>query len=237
MRRVLMKPALALLIAAALLVIAGCGATAPSHSSSPSPTPPSVAFTVPTKTFSSPQLGIAFRYPASWRLMSADFGSTFATYGIANLAVHSLRGAQTQGAVELMVESGRIYQQKPALPYMSVGPTAARVARKFQKAAKQPKLPVERFGLVTVGGLRLLSAEHAGGAPAPFWGSGQWRERRLYSRDSTAPQYPTMVEITVTAPKGQWLAAQATLDAILASMRFSTPQMTWSSPAPLPSAP
>lgn len=209
-------------LAAAVLLIAGFGAGVSSHTSA-SPTPSSAStgapFTVPTKFFRSPQLGIAFSYPASWRLQSDS--SAFATYGFAALSVHSLKGAELEGALELTIQSERIHEKKPPLPYLSVGPSAVRDARKAEKAAM--KGPRAAFRFETVGGLRLLSQDGNVVAPAPVWGSGQWRERYLDSRDATLPPFPTAVRIVVFAPKAQWEHAQAPLNAILASMRFSTP--------------
>jgi hypothetical protein len=218
------------LLATAGLLLAGCGGSAArsaSTSSSPTswPTGAAAGFSGPTKRFASAQLGIAFSYPADWQLEASDVSTSFSTYGMADAGVHSPKGAAQEGALTFQVESQQIYDQQPPRPYVSVGPNAARAAQRLENTKKHPST---RFGLADVGGLRLLGAQSDRTIPAPFVGTGRYGQVSLYSGSSSKPPYPTTVVIHVLAPRTQARAARATLDAILSTIRFSTPTGGWS---------
>ena len=172
------------------------------------------------RDFESAQLGIAFSYPADWQLEASDASTSFSTYGMADVGVHSPKGAAQEGALAFQVESKQIYDQQPPRPYVSVGRNAARAAQRHEDAENHPSTT---FGLTDVGGLRLLSAQSDGTVSAPFVGTGRYRELSLYSGSSSKSPYPTTVVIHVLAPTAQVRAARATLEAILSTIRFSTP--------------
>ena len=95
-----MRLGIGMLVAAALLMT-GCGggasAASPSSTSpSPGPTSTAVGWSGPSKQFRSPQLGIAFSYPADWKLKAADAAASFATYGTAVLGVETAGGVFTK---------------------------------------------------------------------------------------------------------------------------------------------
>ncbi len=218
------------LLAAAGLLLAGCGGSvAPSGSTPSSPTgsPAGTAtgLTGPAETFESAQLGIAFSYPADWQLEAADANTSFSTYGMADFSVHSPKGAAQEGALAFSVESKQIYDQQPPQPYVSVGPNAARAAQRLEDAEEHPSTS---WGLTDVGGLRLLSAQSDRTEPAPFAGTGRYRRVSLYSGSRSKSPYPTTVVIHVLAPSRQARAAGATLEAVLSSIHFSTPTGGWS---------
>jgi hypothetical protein len=156
-----LKAALTLLAAAALL-LAGCGSATPpnsaAHSAAASPSAPAAHFTVPTKTFTSAQLGISFRYPASWQLDdSLDAASTFAQQGDGMFVVHSPKGAKQQAGVEVHISSTRVFASKPAQPYMGVPAAAVHHLGTFDKQMKVRPIQVS---IVVVAGLRLLSMDN-----------------------------------------------------------------------------
>jgi hypothetical protein len=179
---------------------------------------------MPTKTFTSAQLGLSFRYPATWRLDdSPDAATTFAQQGEGDFIVHSPKGAVQQAGVQVMINSTRVFANAPAQPYGSVAATAVRDLQKFNKQIKHR--PV-KASIVTVDGLQLLSMGMGTGA-TPYWGRGRWRERDMFSRDGTSLPWSTMLRIGLFTPASQWQAEQPLLNAILASMRFSTPKGSW----------
>jgi hypothetical protein len=207
------------------LLTAGCGTAAPSQQpASPAPSPaPAITgppFKVPTRTFQSTQLGIAFRYPASWRMTPSNYRATFKTGGIASVDVGSPRGARRQGAVHLLVSSARIYQHKPPRPYMDA---PLSMASGFLEAKMKPA----DIGFVRIDRLRLVSAVTGESAMLPASSKGAWRVRVLFSRPAEEPPWATAVQIEVGCPQSGWQAEQPLLDAILASMRFSTPTGGW----------
>jgi hypothetical protein len=219
-----LKIAIAIL-AAVGLIMAGCGTSASSqHPASPAPSPvPAITgppFTVPTKTFQSAQLGIAFRYPASWHMTPSNYRSTFKTGGIASVDVGSPRGAKRQGAVHLLVSSARIYQHKPPRPYMDA---PLSMASGFLEAKVKPT----EIGFVRIDGLRLVSAVTSEGAMLSASSKDAWRVQVLFSRPDVEPPWATAVQIEVGCRQSRWQAEQPLLGAILASMRFSTPTGGW----------
>jgi hypothetical protein len=213
------------ILAALGLLMAGCGTAASSqHPASPTPSPvPAITgppFTVPTKTFHNTQLGIAFRYPASWQMTPSNYRSTFKTGGIASVDVGSPRGAGRQGAVHLLVSSARIYQHKPPRPYMDA---PLSMASGFLEAKAKPT----DIGFVRIDRLRLVSAVTSEGAMLPASSKDAWRVQVLFSRPAEEPPWATTVQIEVGCPQSGWQAEQPLLDAILSSMRFSPPTGGW----------
>ena len=186
--------------------------------SSVQPTPsssPSAAFTVATKGFDSPALGISFRYPASWRLSPPD-PAALVTAGRAAALCLSPRDAKVKGGVYVTCTmSIRVLNHKSPPPFMDALLSAALGLQKSD---------YDHIGFVRIDGLRLLSAERDGGGVQPLWATSPWRMRVLASRMATQPPWPSQVEVWLGAPISQWGAAEQTLDAIQASMRFSTPK-------------
>jgi len=217
-----------MLVAAALLMT-GCGggasAASPSSTSpSPGPTSTAVGWSGPSKQFRSPQLGIAFSYPADWKLKAADAAASFATYGTAVLGVETAGGAARQGVLAFQIESRQIYAHQPPLPYVSVGPNAA---RENQHLADVQKTHDSVWGLAYVGGLRLVTARHIKDIPSPSIGAGRWRQETFWSKTSDGSPYPTGLTIDAYVPAERARSAAATLTAILSSVRFSTPTGGW----------
>jgi hypothetical protein len=175
---------------------------------------------MPTKMFKSTQIGIALRYPATWHMLPSNYRSSFKTGGIASLDFSSARGAAREGAVHLLISSARIYQHKPPGPYMNA---PFSMASGFLDAKVKPT----NIGFVRIDGLRLVSAMSSDGAMEPASSSDRWRVQFLASGASTAPPYPTDVQIEVGSPQSQWPVERSLLDSILASLRFSTPTGGW----------
>ena len=157
-----------------VFALAACdSASNPASSSQPpshSPAATSAAtlpFPVPSKSFDSAELGIAFQYPATWRLESGpDAASTFRTTGSGQVAFIGPRGRTPHGFVAVQVSSPRIFQGKPALPYNSVPigplPTAPKGKRDLHAH------------YVRVDGLRLVAFELSDDS-GPAGDSGRWQ--------------------------------------------------------------
>ena len=217
------------ILAAAALLLAGCGGSASAASSgskspSPRPTTTAVAWSGPSKQFRSSQLGIAFSYPASWKLRASDAASTFATYGMADFGVESPTGARRQGVLTFQVESRQIYAHQPPRPYISVAPDAA---RKNKHLAQLTKTDDSVWGLAYVGGLRLVTAKHINDVSSPTAGTGRWRQQTFFSGGSSEEPYATGLTIDAYVPATRARSAAATIAAILSTVRFSTPTGGW----------
>jgi hypothetical protein len=215
---------------AAGLLLAGCGgstsaASLGSTSPSPQPTPGAAGWSGPSKQFRSPQLGIAFSYPASWKLRASDADSSFATYGLADFGLETPVGAARQGILHFQVESRQIYTHQPPRPYISVGPDAARKNRRLE--AQVQKEQDYAWGLAYVGGLRLVTAQLIRDVPSPTTGTGRWRQQVYSSGASSEAPYATGLTIETDVPAARAHSAAATLAAILSTVRFSTPIGGW----------
>ncbi len=209
-----MRPALAIL--AAVLLIAGCGSTASPHSASPSPTASGAGFTVPTKTFNSPAMGVVFRYPASWHLNKRPIWGRNGSSLLKQPNVGSVWLQGTSGSLVVDVLLWRPHDGGQPFPFGDAG------SHDLVQARSSQDTKVLHSGLVRVGGLRLASVE----VVAP-WGTGP-RLHSLALSSASAIDVQTIhlsqLMLGVGSPPKHWTAERQTLTAILASMRFTTPQ-------------
>jgi hypothetical protein len=214
-----MRPPIAI-FAAAVLLIAGCGSGTPLKPASPSLKTSAAGFTMPTKLFSSPELGISLHYPATW--METTVGS-FKTQGIAALTFRSPRVRATRARVAVMVSSGRVLSGKSPLPYIDAGANDLRLARQDQVGSRERIL---HAGFMQLDGLRLTEVEYVDTVPTPL---SKVRSRTIELRSGSgmfgAGPDGSQVKIGLVAPLRDWHTEKATLLAILESMRFSTPQL------------
>jgi hypothetical protein len=211
----MMRPALALL-AAAVLVIAGCGSTA-SPSASPSPTPSRVAFTVPTKTFSSPAMGVAFRYPASWRWKDIGDPATSGNFFVV-FSDPALRAGQPLLLLHVSVRLPALAAQQSITPFKDAGPGDLQQARVSTLGAH-----VLRGGFVRLDGLRLAEVEYRANGRSLLTRPRAHR-LALVSGKPIVPPGVSTVEINVGGPPVVWQRERSAFAAILASLRFTTPE-------------
>ena len=82
-----------------------------------------------------------------------------------------------------------------------------------------------KASLVTVDGLRLIALDSV--SSAPYWGHGRWHERDLISGGEPTGTSPTLLQLHLLAPRSQWQAEQSVLNAVLSSLRLTTPKGGW----------
>ena len=205
-----------LVLAVAVLLLAGCGSAVPVDSASPSPGASAAGFTVPTRLFSSPELGISLRYPATWR--QNTLGS-LKTLGTEALVFKSPTTRAPQAVVEVMVTSGRVLLGKPPLPFTDAKAIDLRLA------TIPPEERVLRAGFTELDGLRLTEIESDDTVLTPA-NKGLWHTIELQSGSGPLSVGPSgsRVDIGLQAPVQDWRAEKATLLAVLATTRFTRPK-------------
>lgn len=209
-----MKFALATLAAA--LLVAGC---ASSHSvASPQSSGPSLSAL--TENFSNAAMGVSFRYPASWKRLPDQPGDKTGD-GV------TFEGST--GAVQVLVNYDYSYaygKAKSPLPFANARPSDLRVL-----IAQLAPSKIVRSQIVPHGRLRVATMEFLADDPpeAPLPGS----VHEILSASAQSGASRSQIRIAVYCAARQWAASRATLLAVLASVRFSTPHVTRSSSAPV----
>jgi hypothetical protein len=202
-------------VALAFLSLAGCGtSTAPDTASpatgSPSPAPvvTSSGSAGETTQFSSPELGVSFRYPSSWRLTPA---TPFDAEGKAGVSVVS----PDRAALTLMVSSPEAASGSSPGPFRDATKADLDMAVAFMVEAK-----VLASELAYLDGLRLAQVEYISGPSAL---GNEPRSHAIYAASGFAAD-GSQVSFGMDAPRSERKMQEPVLRAILDSMRFSQPQ-------------
>ena len=186
-----------------LVAASACGSA-----SAPQPSPP-----VPlARHFRSAALGVAFRYPASWRLQPVAPGD------------RSSGGALVSGptgSIAVLVYYSRDYAVGGAPHAGGFAPAGPADLRSLSGAAMATPL---HSGYRRVSGLRLASVEFVSAAPAAVaQASGLASAHDLWCASARPSAVHSYVRIAVYCPPTRWSADEATLLAVLDSVRLSRP--------------
>ena len=198
--RCLVAPCLALGVTLSGVLLAGCGSPTSAVSSSPQP----------TERFTSAALGVTFRYPASWRVQPGP-GSKRSGSGVL------ISGPS--GSVGVIVYYSGAYAAGHA--YRPGGFAAAGVTDLRRLVADAPAKPM-RARLAVLGGMRLATVEWAADMLAS--GGGLEADHALWCASAYQSVTRSYVRLAVWCPAADWRSDQASLGALLRSVRFVRPQ-------------
>lgn len=206
-------------LAIALVSLAGCGTSttpnAPSSTTPSSSPQPSVSSSAPlgqAKQFSSPELGVSFRYPSDWQLTPP---APFDAQGNASV---SAMDPDHSGGLTLLVSSPATAGGKSPGPFSNA--TRADLDMAVQSFA--PEAKILDSTLAYLDDLRLAQVEYISGPSAV---GNEPRSHAIYFASGFAAA-GSQVTFAVDAVRSAWKKQEPTLRAILDSMRFSQPKGT-----------
>jgi hypothetical protein len=180
------------------LLLAGCGPPGATPSTA-SPTPGvNPSFTVPTRSFSSAAMGIAFRYPTGWKRLPDQPGDKTGD-GV------TFEGST--GAVQAVVSYDYSYafgKAKSPLPFAGARPSDLRVL-----IAQLAPSKIVRSQVTRLDGVRVATMEFLIDLPpeAPISG----RAHEVLDTSGLYGENHSQVRIAVLAAANQWAADRTTL--------------------------
>ncbi len=212
------KVALVALLPTILLagLLTGCGSSGqPPTSGNSASTRPSTSTTVPagsveTREFHSTAMGISFRYPASWKMLPGGPGRRTGS-GI------TFTGSTGGLQVFVLYSNGYAWgNTKTPLPFAGARPSDLRIL-----VAQIAPPRIVRSQITHLDGLRVAALEFLADNPSGAPLSGPVHE--ILSSSAQKGVSRSEIRIAVFCRAEQWGDSQATLLAVLASVRLSRP--------------
>jgi len=185
------------------LLLAGCGSAARAQLA-PSPS------LTHTRHFASPALGVAFSFPASWRVQPSQPG------------IRSGDGVLISGAsgsVGVIVYYSARYADRKARRPGPFGPADAADLKRL--SADAPGKPM-RAQLAPLDGLRMATVEWVADMPAA--GGGSEASHAIWYGSTAPSATQSYVRIAVWCPTTSWSSDKAGLVQLLRSVCFSKPK-------------